>query len=140
IAEQIAVAAGSGLRLAQSDIRSRGHAIECRVNAEDPDQDFRPSPGTVLEASWPAGEGLRVDTHVASGSRIPPFYDSLMAKIIAHADDRPAALERLRQAIAATRISGVVTNLSFHTRILSEPRFRAGGVDTGFLAELTRHG
>jgi len=140
IAEQIAVAEGMGLRLAQSDIRSRGHAIECRVNAEDPDHDFRPSPGKVLEASWPTGEGIRVDTHIASGSRIPPFYDSLMAKIIAHADDRPAALERLSRAIAGTRISGVVTNLSFHTRILSEPRFRAGGVDTGYLAELARHG
>jgi len=140
IAEQIAVAEGMGLRLAQSDIRSRGHAIECRVNAEDPDHDFRPSPGKVLEASWPTGEGIRVDTHIASGSRIPPFYDSLMAKIIAHADDRPAALERLSRAIAGTRITGVVTNLSFHTRILSEPRFRAGGVDTGYLAELARHG
>ena len=140
IAEQIAVAEGSGLRLAQSDIRSRGHAIECRVNAEDPDHDFRPSPGKVLDASWPAGEGIRVDTHIASGSRIPPFYDSLMAKIIAQGDDRPAALARLSQAIAAARITGVVTNLSFHTRILSEPRFRAGGVDTGFLAELARHG
>jgi acetyl-CoA carboxylase, biotin carboxylase subunit len=140
IAEPIAVAEGMGLRLAQSDIRSRGHAIECRVNAEDPDHDFRPSPGKVLEASWPAGEGVRVDTHIASGSRIPPFYDSLMAKIIAHAADRPAALERLGHAIAATRITGVVTNLSFHTRILSEPRFRAGGVDTGYLAELARHG
>ena len=140
IAEQIAVAEGSGLRLAQSDIRPRGHAIECRVNAEDPDHDFRPSPGKVLEAAWPAGEGIRVDTHIASGSRVPPFYDSLMAKIIAHADDRTAALARLQQALAATRIAGVVTNLSFHTRILSEPRFRAGGVDTGFLAELARHG
>ena len=140
IAEQIAVAEGSGLRLAQSDIRCRGHAIECRVNAEDPDHDFRPSPGKVLEASWPTGEGIRVDTFIASGSRVPPFYDSLMAKIIAHGADRPAALERLSRAIAATRLTGVVTNLSFHTRILSDPRFRAGGVDTGFLAELARHG
>jgi acetyl-CoA carboxylase, biotin carboxylase subunit len=96
----------------------------------------------VSEASWPAGAGIRVDTHIASGSRIPPFYDSLMAKIIAHADDRPAALGRLQQAIAATRIAGVKTNLPFHASVLSNPEFRAGGVDTAFLArvELVNHG
>lgn len=139
VAEQIAIANGAGLRLAQSDIHSRGSAIECRVNAEDPDNDFRPSPGRVTEASWAAGQGIRVDTHIASGSRIPPFYDSLMAKIIAHGDDRPAALARLQQAIAATRIAGVVTNLSFHARVLAHPGFQTGGVDTGFLAELAQH-
>ena len=142
IAEQIAIAEGAGLRLAQSDIHSRGSAIECRVNAEDPHHDFRPSPGLVSKASWPAGEGIRVDTHIASGSRIPPFYDSLMAKIIAHADDRPTALARLQQAIAATRITGVTTNLPFHAAVLSNPEFRAGGVDTAFLGrvELVTHG
>ena len=142
IAEQIAIAEGAGLRLAQSDIHSRGSAIECRVNAEDPHHDFRPSPGLVSKASWPAGEGIRVDTHIASGSRIPPFYDSLMAKIIAHADDRPTALARLQQAIAATRLTGVTTNLPFHAAVLSNPEFRAGGVDTAFLGrvELVTHG
>jgi acetyl-CoA carboxylase biotin carboxylase subunit len=142
IAEQIAIAAGAGLRLTQSDIHTLGSAIECRVNAEDPRNDFRPSPGLVSEASWPAGEGIRVDTHIASGSRIAPFYDSLMAKIIAHADDRSTALARLQRAIAATRITGVTTNLPFHTAVLSSPEFRAGGVDTAFLAtvELVSHG
>jgi acetyl-CoA carboxylase biotin carboxylase subunit len=134
IAEQIAIAAGEGLRLSQSDIRPGGSAIECRVNAEDPDNDFRPSPGRVTEVSWPAGEGIRVDTHIASGARIPPFYDSLMAKIIAHAGDRSAALARLRQAIATTRLAGVHTNLALHAAVLADPEFRAGGVDTGFLA------
>jgi acetyl-CoA carboxylase, biotin carboxylase subunit len=150
IAEQIAIADGAGLRLAQSDIQSRGSAIECRVNAEDPDSDFRPSPGQVTQASWPAGEGIRVDTHIASGARIPPFYDSLIAKIIAHAGDRSTALARLRQAIATTRLAGVHTNLPFHAAVLADPEFQAGGVDTGFLArwlerrpvkvELTTHG
>jgi acetyl-CoA carboxylase, biotin carboxylase subunit len=142
VGEQISIASGAGLRLAQSDIHFRGSAIECRVNAEDPANDFRPSPGRVSEASWPAGEGIRVDTHIASGSRIPPFYDSLMAKIIAHADDRPAALARLREAIAAARIAGVATNLPFHAAVLANPEFQAGGVDTGFLmrAELVRDG
>ena len=136
VAEQIAIAAGEGLRLAQADVRRQGCAIECRVNAEDPAHDFRPSPGLVREASWPVGEGIRVDTHIVSGSRIPPFYDSLMAKIIAHADDRPTALARLEQAIAATRLTGVSANLSFHSRVLLDPEFQAGGVDTGFVARL----
>jgi acetyl-CoA carboxylase, biotin carboxylase subunit len=134
VAEQIAVANGEGLRLKQSEVRRNGCAIECRVNAEDPAHDFRPSPGLVREASWPAGDGIRVDTHIVSGSRVPPFYDSLMAKIIAHAPDRFAALAKLHAAIAATRITGVSTNLSFHLAVLSDPEFQAGGVDTGYLA------
>jgi acetyl-CoA carboxylase biotin carboxylase subunit len=133
VAEQIAIANGEGLRLQQTDIHRSGCAIECRINAEDPAHDFRPSPGLVREAVWPAGEGVRVDTHIVAGARVPPFYDSLMAKIIAHAPDRPAALAKLRDAIAATRIAGVATNLAFHTGVLSDPEFQAGGVDTGYL-------
>jgi acetyl-CoA carboxylase biotin carboxylase subunit len=136
VAEQIAIADGAGLRLAQSDIRRQGCAIECRVNAEDPSNDFRPSPGLVREVSWPAGEGIRVDTHIEAGSRIPPFYDSLMAKVIAHAADRPSALARLSKAIAATHLVGVATNLSFHEEVLAHPEFRLGAVDTGFVARL----
>jgi acetyl-CoA carboxylase, biotin carboxylase subunit len=134
IAEQIAIAEGGGLRIRQYDINRNGCAIECRVNAEDPANDFRPSPGVVREVSWPSGEGIRVDTHIATGSRIPPFYDSLMAKIIAYGPDRAAALARLRGAVASTRLVGVATNLSFHTRVLEDAEFQAGGVDTGYLA------
>jgi acetyl-CoA carboxylase, biotin carboxylase subunit len=137
IAEQIAIASGAGLRLKQSDIKRSGCAIECRVNAEDPANDFRPSPGTVREVSWPTGEGIRVDTHIASGSKVPPFYDSMIAKIIAHAPDRDAALARLRQAVTAARVSGIATNLSFHAALLAHPEFQRGGVDTNFL---TRYG
>jgi acetyl-CoA carboxylase, biotin carboxylase subunit len=136
VAEQIAIAEGAGLRLKQQDVHPRGWAIECRVNAEDPARDFQPSPGRVSEAAWPAGPGIRVDTHIGSGSRIPPFYDSLMAKIIAHGADRPAALARLREAIAAARVTGVASNLPFHARVLADPQFEAGGVDTGFVARL----
>jgi acetyl-CoA carboxylase biotin carboxylase subunit len=110
--------------------------MECRVNAEDPANDFRPSPGLVREVTWPSQEGIRVDTHIAPGSCIPPFYDSLMAKIIAHAPDRASAVANLRRAIAATRIDGVHTNLSFHEILLADPEFQAGGVDTGFVARL----
>jgi acetyl-CoA carboxylase biotin carboxylase subunit len=133
VAEQIAIADGRGLRVKQVDVRRDGCAIECRINAEDPARDFQPSPGTVRTAGWPSGEGVRVDTHIVSGSRIPPYYDSLMAKIIVHAADRPAALERMRLALAATRIEGVATNLAFHLDVLADPEFQAGGVDTAFL-------
>jgi acetyl-CoA carboxylase biotin carboxylase subunit len=136
IAEQIAIASGTGLRLEQADIRTTGCAIECRINAEDPANDFRPSPGQVVEASWPVQEGIRVDTHITAGSRIPPYYDSLMAKIIAHAANRTAAVARLRQALAATRLTGVRTNLAFLDRALGSAEFQAGGFDTGFVARL----
>ena len=106
------------------------------MNAEDPRRDFQPSPGVVAEAVWPDGAGLRVDTHIASGSRVPPYYDSLMAKIIAHAPDRPATLALMRAAIGNTRISGVCTNLEFHRAVLADANFVAGGVDTGFVARL----
>jgi acetyl-CoA carboxylase biotin carboxylase subunit len=133
IGEQIAIASGAGLSFGQSGIRFQGHAMECRVNAEDPDNDFAPSPGVTRTALWPSGEGIRVDTHITSGSRVPPFYDSLLGKVIAHGPDRKTALERLRSAIAAVRIVGVQTNLSFHAMLLADPEFQAGGVDTGFV-------
>ncbi len=136
VAEQIAIASGVGLRLQQGDIHFSGCAIECRINAEDPASDFRPSPGQVGEANWPQLPGVRVDTHIAAGSSIPPYYDSLMAKIIAHAPDRPGALAKLRQALAATRVSGVHTNLAFQERVLASAEFQAGGFDTGFVARL----
>jgi acetyl-CoA carboxylase biotin carboxylase subunit len=140
VAEQIAVANGDGLRIKQADVRQQGCAIECRVNAEDPEHDFRPSPGTVREVSWPMGEGIRVDTHIAPGSRVPPFYDSLMAKIIAHGPDRATAIARLRRAIADTRLTGVASNLAFQARVLDDSEFQAGGVDTGFVARLLEAG
>jgi len=136
VAEQIAIANGAGLRRELADLGRRGWAIECRVNAEDPLNDFRPSPGVVREVSWPSGEGIRVDTHIQPGSRVPPFYDSLMAKIVAHGPDRASTLAALRRAIATTRLSGVASNLSFHAAALADPEFQAGGVDTGFVARL----
>jgi acetyl-CoA carboxylase biotin carboxylase subunit len=136
VAEQIAIAEGRGLRLAQDDVALSGAAIECRVNAEDPDRDFAPSPGKVTAARWPKGDGIRVDTHIAGGARVPPFYDSMIAKIIAHGPDRPSAIDRLRRALAQTRIEGIATNLDFQSRILADPEFARGGVDTGFLARL----
>jgi acetyl-CoA carboxylase, biotin carboxylase subunit len=136
VAEQIAIASGAGLSFDQSAVRIQGCAIECRINAEDPAKDFAPSPGVAREAIWPGGTGIRVDTHIASGSSIPPFYDSLLGKIIAHGPDRASALQRLRLAISAVRIVGVQTNLFFHARMLADPEFQAGGVDTGYVERL----
>jgi acetyl-CoA carboxylase biotin carboxylase subunit len=134
VAEQIAIADGRGLGMAQDDIACDGTAIECRINAEDPARDFAPSPGIVSAVRWPTGEGIRVDTHIVDGARIPPFYDSMIAKVIAHGPDRATALARLRAALADVRIVGVATNLAFQQAVLADPDFARGGVDTGFLA------
>lgn len=134
VAEQIAVANGDGLRLTQADVRIAGAAIEARINAEDPARDFMPSPGTVTAARWPEGDGIRVDTHIVDGATIPPFYDSMIAKVIAHGPDRDTALSRLAGALRETRIEGISTNLAFQADILADPDFAHGGVDTGFLA------
>jgi acetyl-CoA carboxylase, biotin carboxylase subunit len=136
IGEQIAIADGCGLRLQQGEVRIMGCAIECRVNAEDYRNDFKPSPGRVRDVTWPSAPGIRVDSHVVPGSSIPPFYDSLMGKIIASGPDRAGALARLRGAIAMTRISGVQSNLGFHAAALDDPEFQTGGVDTGFVDRL----
>ncbi|MCX7036650.1 MAG: acetyl-CoA carboxylase biotin carboxylase subunit [Proteobacteria bacterium] len=136
VAEQIAIAEGQGLRLRQQDVLFNGHAIECRINAEDPLRDFAPSPGRVRRAQWPEGVGLRVDTHIQDGSMVPPFYDSLMGKIIAHGVDRAAAVAQLQQALADTQIDGVATNIRFHQRVLADAEFQAGGIDTGYVGRL----
>ncbi len=131
VAEQIAIAEGRPLRLAQDDVTFTGHAIECRVNAEDPVNGFAPSPGTISGAVFPAG--VRVDTGVQRGSAVPPDYDSLLAKVIAHGADRAAALARLRGAIDRCEIGGVATNLRMHQALLAGGEFARGGVDTGYL-------
>jgi acetyl-CoA carboxylase biotin carboxylase subunit len=133
VAEQLAVAEGRPLRLAQAAVTPAGHAVECRINAEDPEHDFRPSPGTVTAAVFPAGDGIRVDTHVQAGAAVPPHYDSLLAKLIVHGPDRPAAVARLQGALRRCQIAGVATNLALHARLVRHPEFVAGGVGTAFL-------
>jgi acetyl-CoA carboxylase biotin carboxylase subunit len=133
VAEQIWIAEGRPLRLAQGDVRLSGHAIECRLNAEDPRRGFLPSPGTITGAAFPAGPGIRVDTHVQAGAAVPPHYDSLLAKVIAHAASREQALDRLAGALARCEITGVATNLALQQALTASAQFRRGGVDTGFL-------
>jgi acetyl-CoA carboxylase biotin carboxylase subunit len=139
VAEQIAIAEGRGLRLSQANVRLSGHAIECRINAEDPADGFRPSPGTVTSAVFPAGSGIRVDTHVQAGSAVPSQYDSLLAKLIVSGADRAQALTRLRGALARCQIGGVATNLPMHAALAADAEFAAGGVCTGYLGRWLEH-
>ena len=105
-----------------------------RLNAEDPAHDFRPSPGTVTHVVFPVGAGVRVDTHLQAGATVPPYYDSLLAKVIARGDDRAGALRTLRAALDRCAIDGVTTNLALHRALLADSGFAAGSVDTGYLA------
>ncbi|WP_051631278.1 ATP-binding protein [Afifella pfennigii] len=130
---QLRVAAGESLPLTQEAIPLRGHAIEARLYAEDPSSGFAPGTGRIVAADFPAGEGVRVDSGVDAGTRVSPFYDSMLAKVIASGADRRQALERLEAALAATRFAGPRTNLAFLLAILRSPEFSAGGVDTGFV-------
>ncbi len=132
VAEQLAVAEGLPLRLRQEDVVLTGHAVECRINAEDWTHDFRPSPGRIERVVLPVGDGIRVDTHVQGGSVVPPYYDSLLAKLIVHGVDRADALARTRAALDLLRIDGVTTTVPVHQALLADPEFAAGGVDTAF--------
>jgi acetyl-CoA carboxylase biotin carboxylase subunit len=133
VAEQISVADGEPLRLTQDDVALSGHAIECRLNAEDWTDGFQPSPGTVTAAAFPAGQGIRVDTHVQAGSTVPPWYDSLLAKLVVWGADRPQAVGRLRSALARCRIDGVATTIGMHAELTTFSEFERGGYDTGLL-------
>jgi len=130
--EMIRVAAGHRLSVAQQDVQLRGHAIECRINAEDPSQGFKPCPGTLTRFELPDLEGgaVRVDTHVASGYVVPPFYDSLLCKVIVHADTREDAIARMRRALSSMVIEGVETTIPLHLAVLASDEFGASRHDT----------
>ncbi len=133
VAEQIRIAAGERLRFSQKDVAFRGHALECRINAEDPAHDFRPSPGRVVSFIPPGGPGIRVDTHVYAGYTIPPYYDSLVAKVVAWGRDRQEAIARMERALREFEITGVRTTLPLHRAILDNAFFRRGEVYTNFV-------
>ena len=133
IIEQIRVAMGEELSFKQEDIRIKGHAIECRINAEIPEKNFMPSPGVVQHMHLPAGNGVRVDTALYTGYKIPSEYDSMIAKVIVHAPDREAALQKMRSALDEMVVMGVETNLDFQYQIMRHPIFAEGKADTGFI-------
>ncbi len=137
IRAQIMVAAGEPLPFGQDDIRFSGHAIECRINAEDPET-FLPRPGTVDAFHAPGGPGIRVDSHIYDGYRIPPNYDSMIGKLIAHAESREAAVARLRVALEEMVLRGVVTNVPLHQRLLADSGFVSGGANIHYLEKLLK--
>jgi acetyl-CoA carboxylase biotin carboxylase subunit len=133
VKEQIRIAAGEPLGFTQEDLHPHGHAIEVRVNAEDPDNNFSPAAGTLTTVVFPGGPGIRVDTHVYGGAVVPPFYDSLLAKIVAVGRSRESAILRMERALGETRIEGVKTTVEFCREVLANEEFRAGGIGVGWL-------
>jgi acetyl-CoA carboxylase biotin carboxylase subunit len=136
IAEQIRVAEGEPLRFTQSEVLLRGHAIECRINAEDPEHNFRPNPGRILAYLPPGGPGVRIDSHVYQDYEIPPYYDSLIGKLIVWGPDRPTAIARMQRALQECAITGVCTTLGFHQKILANSAFQSGLVYTNFVEQM----
>ncbi|GAB4365757.1 MAG: acetyl-CoA carboxylase biotin carboxylase subunit [Elainellaceae cyanobacterium] len=136
IAEQIRIAQGGRLSLTQEQVQLRGHAIECRINAEDPDHNFRPHPGRISGYLPPGGPGVRMDSHVYTDYEIPPYYDSLIGKLIVWGCDRSTAVKRMRRALRECAITGLPTTISFHQRILETPEFLEGEVYTNFVEQV----
>jgi acetyl-CoA carboxylase biotin carboxylase subunit len=132
VQEQIRVAAGEKLRLKQRDIQLKGHAIECRINAEDPFK-FTPSPGRITNWHAPGGPGIRVDSHAYNGYFVPPNYDSMIGKLIAHGDTREQALARMRIALSEMVVEGISTNVPLHRELMVDEKFIQGGTSIHYL-------
>lgn len=133
IKEQLKIASGMPLSITQEEVHIQGHAIECRINAENPWKRFRPSPGTITELHLPGGQGVRVDTDIYSGYTIPPYYDSMLAKLIVHGNDRKEAIAKMQSALGEVIIEGIDTNIDYQFAILGEPDYQAGNFDIEFL-------
>ena len=136
VREQINIAGGGPLPFAQSDIRTAGHSIECRINAEDPFDGFRPTPGTITNWDMPQGPGVRVDTHCHTGYKVPIYYDSLIAKVIVYGDSRDHARRRMHCALDEFRVEGVSTTIPFLKKVLEPPDFSSGRVHTRILENI----
>jgi len=134
VKQQIRIAAGQSLDFTQNDIKLTGHAIECRINAEDPARNFIPSSGTITALNMPGGPGVRVDSHIYQDYEIPPYYDSLLAKVIAYGQNREDAMARMRRILSEFTVEGVATTIPFHKALLEEPNFIAGRFDTNYVA------
>jgi acetyl-CoA carboxylase, biotin carboxylase subunit len=138
IKEQIRIAAGMPLSMAQEDIHVSGHAIECRINAENPEKNFRPCPGVIEDVHIPGGNGIRVDTAIYPGYEIPPYYDSMIAKLIVRGKNREEAIDKMHSALGEFIIQGVDTNLDFEYEIINNPKFREGDISTSFIEEMEK--
>lgn len=138
IKEQIRIADGKRLKFTQDDIKINGHAIECRINAENPSQNFRPSPGTIKDMYLPGGKGVRIDSAIYSGCTVTPYYDSMIAKLIVYAKNRKEAIQKMRSAIGEVIIEGIDTNVDYQYEILNNPDFEAGNIDINFIEKSFR--
>jgi acetyl-CoA carboxylase biotin carboxylase subunit len=138
IAQQICIAQGERLHLTQDQVKLNGHAIECRINAEDPDHNFRPHPGRISGYLAPGGPGVRMDSHVYTDYEIPPYYDSLIGKLIVWGHDRPSAIRRMKRALRECAITGIPTTISFHQKILETSEFLSGEIYTNFVEEFMK--
>lgn len=135
VKEQIRIAAGEPLHIRQEDVILRGHAIECRINAENPEKNFMPCPGTVEELHFPGGNGVRIESALYNGYTIPAYYDSMVAKVIVHGENRQDAIRKMQSALGEVVVEGIVTNLDFEYEILSHPVFVAGKTNTHFIPD-----
>ncbi|MCI6867467.1 MAG: acetyl-CoA carboxylase biotin carboxylase subunit [Lachnospiraceae bacterium] len=135
IKEQIRIASGQRLAFTQKDIHMEGHAIECRINAENPEKGFRPSPGTITDLYLPGGKGIRIDTAIYTGYTIPPYYDSMIAKLIVWAKNRKEAIRKMQSALGEVIIEGVDTNINYQYEILSDPDFLSGNIDINYIED-----
>ena len=136
VKEQIRIASGLPLSLSQEDIHLNGHAIECRINAENPSKGFRPSPGTITDMYFPGGKGIRIDSAVYSGYTIPPYYDSMIAKVIVWAKNRTEAIRKMQSALGEVIIEGIDTNVDYQYEILENPDFQSGNTDVEFIERM----
>ena len=136
VKEQLRIASGEKLRFKQEDINFNGHSIECRINAENPDKNFMPCPGEIKDLNLPGGNGVRIDTAVYSGYKIPPTYDSMIAKLIVHAENRKEAISKMKRALEECIIDGIDTNIDFLYKILENEDFISGNFDTSFISKL----
>ena len=140
VKEQIRIAAGEPLRIRQEDVVLKGHAIECRINAEDPARRFLPCPGTVHDLHFPGGNGVRIESALYNGYTIPAFYDSMVAKVIVHGEDREEAIRKMRSALGEVVVDGVTTNLDFQYEMLEHPVFLSGDINTHFIPDYFEEG
>ncbi|MDD2981594.1 MAG: acetyl-CoA carboxylase biotin carboxylase subunit [Hespellia sp.] len=137
IKEQIRIASGRKLSYTQDDVQITGHAMECRINAENPSKNFRPSPGTITDMYLPGGKGVRIDSAIYSGYTVPPYYDSMLAKLIVHAKNRSEAITKMRSALGEVIIEGIDTNVDYQYEILNHPKFISGDIDIEFINSLS---
>ncbi len=135
VKEQIRIASGEKLKIRQEEIKLKGHAIECRINAEDPQKNFMPCPGTVLDLHFPGGNGVRIESALYNGYTIPSYYDSMVAKVIVHGEDRIDAIRKMRSALGEVVVDGITTNLDFQYDILNHPAFLSGDINTHFIPD-----